>query len=100
MLRDLMEQEGYIAMRERTYHDYVGEEYTPGPRAFELELDFNETELRILSMVSDVFGTCTSREVSERSHRERAWIETPDRALISYMLAEYIATPEDDSTGR
>jgi uncharacterized phage-associated protein len=94
MLADLMEMEGYVARQERTYREYVGVDYTAGPRALEIENDWGDGELEVLTMIAEAFGSCSAKEISDRSHQERAWMDTPDKALISYMLAEYISTPE------
>jgi hypothetical protein len=37
--------------------------------------------------VADEFSGRTAKEITERSHQERAWTETPEKQLISYQAA-------------
>lgn len=48
---------------------------------------FNEHELEILDVVRKRFSEFSSREISEYSHQEKAWIDTPFYEMISYEYA-------------
>ena len=52
---------------------------------------FTQGELSSLRRVADVLGSETSRRLSERSHKEGAWVETPQRELIPYDLARTLS---------
>lgn len=83
-----MELDGYIQIREVKYRNgRVGEEYRIGPAAKSLPMSFSATEQRVLAAVAELLAELTPREVSERSHQEPAWIDTPNRQLISYQKA-------------
>lgn len=48
---------------------------------------FNEHELEILEVVRKRFSEFSSREISEYSHQEKAWTDTPFYEMISYEYA-------------
>jgi putative zinc finger/helix-turn-helix YgiT family protein len=48
---------------------------------------FDAEELATLRRVEAELGGDTSRQLSDRSHRERAWTETPTREMIPYEMA-------------
>jgi hypothetical protein len=72
----------------------VGEEFSLGPMA-ESFSDFKEVfsarELAVLEAVASVFKNATPGEISNRSHEESAWRDTPEREIISYKLAENLS---------
>jgi hypothetical protein len=83
-----MELDGYVEIREVRYKNgLVGEEYHVGPAASSLKVAFSAPELRALQAVAKSLAGLTPREISDRSHQESAWINTPDRNLISYEEA-------------
>ena len=53
--------------------DFVGSVLTTSVQP-DLTL-FTDTELKVLDMVCSIFGTKTSREISQLSHDEKAWID-------------------------
>jgi len=63
---------------------YVGTDYRQGPKAKELAVELTPTELAVLEKVANEFQGYTAARISERSHRETAWLNTPDKQLISY----------------
>jgi putative zinc finger/helix-turn-helix YgiT family protein len=94
ILREMMEADGYISLQEVQYYDFVAVEYCPGPRSDEIELDdMDEFEEYILQHVATYFKGHSAKQVSDKSHQERAWLETHSRALISYRFAEYLDLP-------
>lgn len=48
---------------------------------------FGDEELAIILEIKKRFAKTTANDISEASHRERAWIETPMGAAISYQYA-------------
>jgi putative zinc finger/helix-turn-helix YgiT family protein len=48
---------------------------------------FSDDELAMMRRVAEELGPKTSRQLSERSHKERAWADTATRAMIPYELA-------------
>jgi uncharacterized phage-associated protein/DNA-binding transcriptional regulator YiaG len=55
-------------------------------QSFNPEL-FEAAELAVLSEVESKFRSFGSRQISEYSHQERAWIETPEHEPIDYSFA-------------
>ena len=52
---------------------------------------FSAEEIATLRRIESVLGHKTSKRLSELSHEERAWAETPKRAMIPYDLARDLA---------
>lgn len=87
-LREQMELDQFVEVREVPYQNgRVGEEYQTGPMADELKVSFSSRELEALETVAEAFSDVTPSEISDRSHREAAWRETDNLALISYDKA-------------
>lgn len=49
---------------------------------------FTTTELKMLASVKEYFKDMTSTKISEFSHQEKGYIETPERQFISYAYAD------------
>ncbi len=87
-----LEGQGLVEVIEREYRNgNLGEEYRPGDIAKNYEFQFNELEKATLEMIRRVFENVTPKEISERSHRELAWHETPEKDFISYKLAHALS---------
>ncbi len=52
---------------------------------------FTAEERATLQRIADELGGLTSRALSDRSHAEKAWTETPQRQLISYEKANALS---------
>jgi putative zinc finger/helix-turn-helix YgiT family protein len=52
---------------------------------------FSAEEIETLNRIKRVLGHKTSKRLSELSHEERAWAETPVKAMIPYDLARDLA---------
>lgn len=48
---------------------------------------FSPDEVAMMRRVAANLGAKTSRQLSDRSHRERAWVDTPKGEMIPYELA-------------
>lgn len=87
-LRDRLEYDDYVTIEEVVYQNgRTGEEYHLGAKADKVFYKFREEELAVLKRVADVFRNETPSETSARSHRESAWLRTPEKELISYEEA-------------
>lgn len=84
-----MALEGLVDIVPVEVHAYMGEEIQ-AKRPFEADL-FLPEELEVLKKVFGHFQGCTSKDISERSHAERAYKETKDRERISYEWAQYLS---------
>lgn len=51
---------------------------------------FKETELKVINSVIKTFKSMNSKELSELSHQEDAWVFSDDKQLISYEYAQSI----------
>ncbi|KRQ86041.1 Antitoxin MqsA [Caloramator mitchellensis] len=49
---------------------------------------FTEEELQVINIVIDKFKNKSCREISDISHKEKGWLETPFENLISYDYAD------------
>jgi uncharacterized phage-associated protein len=96
-MNDRLEMEDYVLVNEITYQNgNTGDEFRPGPRAEELTQVLTEEDLRILQFVRDQLGGLTPRQISDFSHNESAWRDTPPKQVISYTkaLSLSLALPE------
>ncbi|ABO48580.1 hypothetical protein Dred_0030 [Desulforamulus reducens MI-1] len=58
--------------------------------ANDLALTFNDKEISILDLVNQKFKHMNSKEISNFSHKEKCWIETPHKQPISYLYSEFM----------
>lgn len=77
---------GMIDIKEGQAWSYSGN--TIVPKIMFDETAFSKRELDMLNRVLEKFGDVSSSELSERSHEEEAWLNTPQRELISYQHAK------------
>jgi putative zinc finger/helix-turn-helix YgiT family protein len=85
VLRCLLEEQDLVEVREAIYpNGYAGLEFRAGPAAAQVEGELGPDELAVLEFVANTFGRMTAKEISERSHQESAWLQTPSKAIISY----------------
>lgn len=82
---DLLEC-GDLAAEEVFFSDEVSGTVFKASREPDLTV-FTEEELATLRDIANRLGHRTSKELSDLSHQERAWKETPQRKMISYELA-------------
>ncbi len=91
-----MESEGLLIREEREIGDYMGHYYRPGPESGEVFTDFNDGEQKVLGRIARTLGSLTAKQISERSHQERAWLDTAEGQFISYQLAERLSLVLED----
>ncbi len=91
-LRARLECEDFVLINEMTYQNgNTGEEFRPGPRAGEIKVDFTVDELRVLTFVKDQLGSLPPSAIRNKSHEETAWKNTPEKAVISYEMAQELS---------
>lgn len=84
-LLSIMETEGLINLMPAQFGDYPGilvqslADYDPDL--------FTKEELLVLEEVKNKFSEYTSRDISNISHKEKGWMETPQFEIISYSHA-------------
>jgi putative zinc finger/helix-turn-helix YgiT family protein len=87
-LAALLDEEKSLSIEEREINDYVGE-YFRAIKEPELSM-FSTTELKILTMVKEIFGEFTAKRISDLSHQEKGYQDTRNGELIAYDYAQYL----------
>lgn len=91
-LLNRMESDRLLVRKEVQYDKgYTGYFYQPGANAHTIAVQLTPHEQRVLDTVAETFREVTAKEISERSHKESAYQNTPDRQLISYLEAETLS---------
>ena len=49
---------------------------------------FSDTELKILASIKEYFKDWSAKKISDFSHDEKGYLETPNSKLISYTYAK------------
>ena len=100
-LREHMEWEQIIAIQEVEYQNgNVGEEFRCGARSDTLDVQFSRCELATLEAIANKFKEWTPSRISDYSHHEAAWLDTEDRALISYDKARHLSLKADEANAK
>lgn len=87
-LRCQLEENELVRVNEVTFQNgNTGEVFQQGPKSTEIQFDFSEDEVRVLTFVRDQLGQLKPSEISDKSHQETAWKNTPDKQVISYERA-------------
>ena len=93
----MMELDGFIEAEEVQYRNsHTGMEFRAGPKADELDVEFSTRELKVLQAVAQTFKNVTPSEIRDLSHKEKAWQDTEDKALITYDKAMDLSLPAPD----
>jgi putative zinc finger/helix-turn-helix YgiT family protein len=89
LLAAMQDEERTIALEERVFPDYIGETVSAlTPPDITL---FFPSEVKILAEIKERFEGLTARQVSDLSHRERAFLETSEGDLIPYTFADLLS---------
>ncbi len=84
--------EQWIDVREQVYgNGNTGLEISCGPASADSTPMLTDSEKAVVTQVINALGRLTAGRISERSHNETAWLNTPDRALISYDKADALS---------
>jgi len=87
-LRAQLEADEFVSVDEIVFaNGNTGEVFRPGLNADQIDCLFDDHELRVLQFVRDQLGGLTPSEISDRSHNEAAWKDTPAKEVISYEKA-------------
>jgi len=82
---DMLVASGDLKVDIKDFGNYIGELYTSVVKPdFSV---FSEDELRVLLEIKKRFADLSSAEISDISHKEKAWNETEENELISYRYA-------------
>jgi putative zinc finger/helix-turn-helix YgiT family protein len=86
---------GVIGVEEVEYRNsksakygFTGERYMAKERP-DLNV-FSASELRVLALIKENFKDFSASEISDLSHKERAYLDTIDGKVISYTYARYL----------
>lgn len=83
----LLIEEGGLRVEEEYYaEDVIGERLVAEGKP-DLAL-FSDTELKILASIKEHFKDWSAKKISDFSHDEKGYIETPNSKLISYTYAK------------
>jgi len=92
MLLNWMEGEGLLECREEPIPTgHTGFLYKEGPKAPDEPFRFAGHETQVLEKVANELGRLGAVKLSERSHEETAWQETPLGQIISYQYAQSLS---------
>ncbi|MFN9124287.1 MAG: hypothetical protein ACK5WD_00465, partial [bacterium] len=69
----------------------TGEVFRVGPRGERAAAVLEADDLVVLRFVRDTLGGLSPSAISDRSHEETAWKETPQKALIDYKHARALS---------
>jgi len=90
-IQGVLEEQEFIEMREVIFPNYEGLAYEPGPEAPRPADVLTTDELRVLEFVYQTFGKLNAGQISDRSHKESAWLETALKGIISYAHASRLS---------
>jgi hypothetical protein len=85
----MMVEDGALGAEEIFYDENVSGEKLISTRKPDLNV-FSSSELLILTSVKEHFKGWTAKKISDFSHQERGYIETPNGHLIPYSYSEYL----------
>ena len=84
-----MESEGLVEREEKVFSSgCTGYYFKPGPASDSIKIELTKHEKQVVDFIVKEFKENSAKEISERSHKENAWINTKDKELISYMEAQ------------
>lgn len=81
----LIHEDEALEVEEVCFDRFCGEELKSAKDA-DLSI-FTPTELLVLSMVNEKFGSMSAKEIRDFSHEEKGYVETSHTMLISYSYA-------------
>jgi putative zinc finger/helix-turn-helix YgiT family protein len=81
-----MERDGRLSNEPENLGEYIGESYVALSKA-DLSI-FNSDELATLEAINTYFSNYSAKEITEFSHQETGYIETPHAMNISYVHSE------------
>ena len=92
VLRAALEEREVVSVEEVTFQNgNTGEVFRVGPRGERAAAVLEADDLVVLRFVRDTLGGLSPSAISDRSHEETAWKETPQKALIDYKHARALS---------
>jgi putative zinc finger/helix-turn-helix YgiT family protein len=87
-LRAQLEDDDVVTISEMAFqNDNTGEVFQPGANAEATLGVLSDEDIRVLKFVRDRLGSLTPTQISDKSHEESAWRDTPSKGIISYEKA-------------
>ncbi|MCX5650659.1 MAG: Panacea domain-containing protein [Planctomycetota bacterium] len=91
VLRAALEEREVVSVEEVTFQNgNTGEVFRVGPRGERAADSLEPDDLVVLRFVRDTLGGLPPSAISDRSHEETAWKETPPKAMIDYEHARAV----------
>lgn len=92
VLRAALEEREVVSVEEVTFlNGNTGEVFRVGPRGERAAAALEPDDLVVLRFVRDTLGGLSPSAISDRSHEETAWKETPPKAVIDYEHARALS---------
>ena len=92
VLRAALEEREVVSVEEVTFQNgNTGEVFRVGPRGERAAAALKADDLVVLRLIRDTLGGLSPSAISDRSHEETAWKETPQKALIDYKHARALS---------
>jgi uncharacterized phage-associated protein len=92
VLRSALEEGEIVSVEEVTFQNgNTGEVFRVGPRGERAAAALEADDLVVLRLIRDTLGGLSPSAISDRSHEEAAWKETPPKAVIDYEHARALS---------
>lgn len=98
-LLERLEQDGYITREEVDFGDYAGVRICVGKTTTHLDKLPDPGECAVIEHVAKHFHHFNAKAIRDLSHREAAYLQTPQRKLISYRHAAQLSLDLPVHTG-
>lgn len=99
-LRAQLEDDDIVMVNEMAFHNgNTGEVFRPGAKAEVCLGVLTNDDIRVLRFVRDTLGAMTPSDISDKSHQESAWKDTPPKDVISYEKAMELSLSLSSSNG-
>jgi len=89
-LRERLELEEFITCTEVDFADFSGTRIEAGSAVAKVDEAIDSRELTIIQEVAKFFRHYKAKEIRDYSHNEAAYLQTPQRQLISYQFASQL----------
>jgi len=94
-LLQLLQESGHIVKRPKVQYHFEGEIIEPSADVECTDPHLDGEEWETVRAVASELGHLTSQALSDRSHRELAWLETGEGDLIPYSYARDLTLGDD-----
>jgi uncharacterized phage-associated protein len=98
-LRSILEEREVVVVEEMTFQNgNTGEVFRVGSGGERAADSLLAEDVAVLRVVRDTLGGLSPSSLSDRSHEETAWKETPPKAVIDYGHASRLSMALPDSS--